>query len=984
MRNFYLLLLCFFVIPCSGQSINSTLLETNFGGDSEPDHLTKIGTKIYFSAEINNDRELYVKDDLTTKPRLVKNINTNNESISSASFFKDFNGTLLFTAASNTVGNYYRQLWRSDGTNNGTYLVKIINPNYDANIVDPVILNNKMFFISSVNNSNDLWVTDGTDTGTKIVKKINPTGNSNAMHPFVFNNLIYFLASDGITGNELWKSDGTELGTSQVLDLNVGSYSTGFTKPIIYNNKIYFMGSNHLNQQGLWSYDGTQTQLIKSLPDSNSFEAVIFQNKIFFTTYGSNGLHLWQSDGTTGNTTPLLSNPSTTILAPGEPLRVINNKLFFSVFEAPFMSAIWSSEGTAQSTVSLSSYIPQLANTILVKVSSDNKYLIFRKNNNPQEFYITDGTISGTKLIPDINLNYNYSAYSLNALDYNNLVVLNGENKKNGVELFTYNWLTNSSTLLDDINHKFSSDINGSASLNNNLIYFGNTFKEGMELFFSDGTINNTSILKDLNPGDYSTVWSGENNILFKNGNKLYFRCSVGSGFEPCVTDGTAQGTYMIKDLSPYSPGPLAVDPFFMALNDNVTLFLADDGTVSIRGLWRTDGSSVGTYKIHDVRIVNAGTYYGNNQYANFNGKVYFTGADSNNLYSIWETDGTPAGTTIFRTFYNSLGGNEIPRILNTVNNKLVIVVNDKTPNGQYFQDFWSTDGTSPTSMVKFARYRKHAEYDSGVNVSNTIVFNNKLYFYTWIFDGSYPTDAYKIYITDGTVGGTTLFSSIIPGCCTMDIKFMACNNQILILKNKLYTTDGINSPSELTDGSQTFKDFNCINNKFYFLNTQFQNNKIWVSDGSSAGTFPLNLYANGHQISNNESIYKLAATGDKLFYNANFYNTLELKDSGSENYIVDLSSQTLSSNQEVDIFDKSGEEFIIFPNPAQTVVNVQNLKGKNIKSLRIHDASGKLVTNVLSNKNKVEVDVQNLPTGLYFLIISTDTGIITKKLIKD
>ena len=48
-----------------GQSINSTLLETNFGGDSEPDHLTKIGNKIYFSASVYNDRELYIKGNLS-------------------------------------------------------------------------------------------------------------------------------------------------------------------------------------------------------------------------------------------------------------------------------------------------------------------------------------------------------------------------------------------------------------------------------------------------------------------------------------------------------------------------------------------------------------------------------------------------------------------------------------------------------------------------------------------------------------------------------------------------------------------------------------------------------------------------------------------------------------------------------------------------------------------------------------------------------
>ncbi len=971
--------------PIFAQSINSTMLETNFGGDSEPDHLTRVGNKIFFSANVYNDRELYVKDNLNTKPRLVKDINSNNSSIDSGCFFKELNGVLLFTADSNLIGsgNYYQQLWRSDGTESGTYLLKIINPNYDTSISNSIILGSKMFFTSYVNNSNDLWVTDGTEVGTKIVKKINPNGNSNVLHPFIFNNEIYFLASDGITGTELWKTDGTEIGTTQVLDFYVGSNSGLNLKPIVYNNKIYFIGKQNNILQGLWSFDGTQTQLIKNFSNIYHFDAVNVQNKIMFCINTSSGLQLWTSDGTPANTITLFTNPPYSSVAGYNPLRVFNNKLYFEASDSSFNQSYWTSEGTAATTVNLSSYIPLLSNTTIVAESSENSYLFFRKNNNYNEHYISDGTTAGTKLVSDINLTSNYTGYSLNAVEYNNTLVLNGENIKNGIELFNYNFSTNTSTLLDDLNHRGSSDIDASISLNNNLIYFGNGFKEGMEVFKSDGTLSNTKIIKDMNVGNYSTVYGGDDNYFFKNGNKAFFRCSVGSGFEPCVTDGTEAGTYLIKDLSPYNQGSLNVNPFYMALNNNITLFGADDGSTGTTGasrLWRTDGTVVGTYKIHDVQVVNVGTN-GDFDYANFNGKVYFTGYDSNNIYSIWETDGTNVGTQIFKTYYNSVGQNEIPRIINVVNNKLIIVVNDKTANGQYFQDYWSTDG-SASSSVKFARYRKNAEYGSGINTSNTIVFNNKLYFYTWIFDGTYPTDAYKLYMTDGTVTGTNLFSNLVSNCCGMDIKFTLCGNNIYILRGKLYVTDGINQPVALDNATHNFKDFNCVNNNLFFLNSQYQDYKIWTSNGTVLGTYPFTLYANGHLIGNEESIYKLVSTEDKLFYLANFYNTDVLKESGAEIFIVDINNLGLANEEVIQSHD-TGSSFVVFPNPVNEEFNVQSKKGEKIKELNVYDTSGKLVLRRFFDDYQVKLNLNNMLQGVYFVTIKSESQIFTKKIIK-
>ena len=152
---------------------------------------------------------------------MVKDINSNGNAIEANSDFIDLNGVLLFTARASNLA--YKQLWKSDGTSEGTTFIKTINPNYDAQINNPLVFGNKLYFTTYINNSSELWVTDGTADGTSEVKKINPSGNSNVNNLFIFQNKIYFTANDGIHGDELWRTDGSNAGTEMVNDFFPGS-----------------------------------------------------------------------------------------------------------------------------------------------------------------------------------------------------------------------------------------------------------------------------------------------------------------------------------------------------------------------------------------------------------------------------------------------------------------------------------------------------------------------------------------------------------------------------------------------------------------------------------------------------------------------------------------------------------------------------------------------------------------------------------------
>src|SRR5450759_3417778 len=83
----------------------------------------------------------------------------------------------------------------------------------------------------------ELWRSDGTTNGTAIVKDINPGFSRGLTYSYSdgftnVNGLLYFSANDGVNGWELWKSDGTANGTAMVKNIGPGSdwsYPTNLT-----------------------------------------------------------------------------------------------------------------------------------------------------------------------------------------------------------------------------------------------------------------------------------------------------------------------------------------------------------------------------------------------------------------------------------------------------------------------------------------------------------------------------------------------------------------------------------------------------------------------------------------------------------------------------------------------------------------------------------------------------------------------------------
>ncbi|QMU29954.1 ELWxxDGT repeat protein [Adhaeribacter radiodurans] len=255
--------------------------------------------KIYFSARVNDYYVLYGSDG--TQTELIKT-------------FKEVNYTSMkeIVAAGKlvyfTIEGGGEDLWRSDGTPNGTYKLKdLISINYLTAVED------KVYFVGKAENQKEteLWYSDGTQTGTKQVKNIGKGYSSNPANLVSFQGQVVFTAYTTEYGREYWKSDGSAEGTILIADINPGTASSvlSSTDYTLFQGALYFSANDGSHGTELWKTDGTGTGtiLIQDINEgaTGSFPKNLVNNaeRLYFRAYSpANGTEIWQTEGTSSST----------------------------------------------------------------------------------------------------------------------------------------------------------------------------------------------------------------------------------------------------------------------------------------------------------------------------------------------------------------------------------------------------------------------------------------------------------------------------------------------------------------------------------------------------------------------------------------------------------------------------------------------------------------------------------------------------------
>lgn len=873
-----------------------------------------VGGLLYFTADDGvHGRELWVSDGTAAGTQMVQDIFPGETEFSGPNSSDPFNLTvvptldgpqLFFTANDGVRG---RELWTADV--GGASIVFDIYPGEDGD-----------------------GVPNSSDPSSLAVVNAHMRQDHPEQEPYLVPPQLFYAATSGFSGRELWKTDFVGGGTQTRLMSNIhedligqapkSSSPSGLT---VYKNEIYFNAldgeyrdlldedgnvteRNHLDSFGreLWKSDGTVlgTKLVMDIlpglivggpQDGQPFSGgpgnfVVHKNNLYFSANGGDGAELWKLNRTNDETTlgqVIDIRPGTNSSGPREFVST-NGFLFFKATTAGEGTELWRTDGTEDGTeitrdIRPGTQTPFVFSFGMLKFgdkvifsADDTMTVVGHTTGFGAEPWISDGTLAGTHRIKETIGGFNSNIVPRNFTMVGSQVYFNAAHNL---------WRTDGTalgTLEIDIPSIVTEDSapSGFGFVKGSVLFRANDGIHGDELWKTDGSSAGTVLLRDIEPGrtpfmtgsSFSTPNSGSPEQMTTIGDTAFFVASSAQG-ELWKTDGTTEGTVVVKDIFPDDDAR----PYDLVNFGGKLYFFAtapDSGTE----LWVSDGTSDGTHVVIDIlQIPDFLAFPAELTVAG--DKMYFSHDDGDG-FELWVSDGTAEGTTKLDLNPDASGD---PGSFVAVGSNVYFVADD----GVHGRELWISDGTPDgTRMVRDIHVVPPGEF-SNAAVTPLGVVGNTLYFFAATGD-FFETQA--LWKSDGTFDGTTPVKDIFPG----GREFFPIEGPFVLpgatIGNLLYfcaedgehglelwVTDGT------TDGTQLFKDLIpgpegsgvqdllAVGESLFF--TAFSETfgrELWVSDGTPDGTHVHTFIDTVTGIGSNP--HNLAAFGGTLYFVANDY----------------------------------------------------------------------------------------------------------------
>lgn len=403
-------------------------------GDSAPRGLTPLGDgRVVFSAiESETGRELWITDGTEDGTTLVIDLAPGQAgSVTNLAPFGT--GRVLFSGYSPDIGTEPRL---TDGSAEGTVALADIHQGLNPNFSVPVpnssqpsgffMLDDNRALFSAWDGTHgfELWITDGTTDGTSLVKDINPGPESSALANFfsLDDTRALFTAVDGIHGQELWVTDGTHAGTFMVKDIYPGQWTSGENEfnnssspqsfAMLGDGRVLFAAAQEAGID-LWVTDGTEEGTVRfsdlvSGPEGRlSSPTALDDGRALFINMA--GRALWVTDGTQDGTERITDWSHVSAM----PSQVSNltsfgggRALFFAI-DAENGRGLWITDTTEAGTTLLQTIGD--ADSLraihdIIPLSDDKAAVLvspFGTVTGPVELWLTDGTPEGTGRLRD-------------------------------------------------------------------------------------------------------------------------------------------------------------------------------------------------------------------------------------------------------------------------------------------------------------------------------------------------------------------------------------------------------------------------------------------------------------------------------------------------------------------------------------------------------------------------------------------------------
>lgn len=506
-----------------------------------------------------------------------------------------FDGRMFFTAFDAVRG---AALWRTDGTEAGTVLIKKLGSDsdgydYDYGEGNLVATTSRLFFTVDTDAGQELWSSDGTKAGTVKVKRLPGDGGyyDGVDDMVAVGDRLFFTADDDVHGEELWTSNGTAAGTVMVKDISTDdedSYYGGPRNLIAAGDALFFSADDGEHGEELWTSDGTAvgTVMVKDIRpgdyDSQVENVSAVGDAVFFSARnGTNGRELWTSDGTDAGTHLVADvHPVGKSSRPGEVVAAGAN-LFFFAEDATGGRDLWKTDGIdgatkVQDFAESDEYEEYYDSGDRMVALGDTVFFTADDGSHGWEPWSSDGTVDGAVMVHDIRAG-DYGSEPRDLTVVGDVVYLVARDGAHGAEL----WRTDGAetALVEDINPRARGNEPSSLTALGDVLYFtADDRMHGGEVWKSDGTEAGTMLVADVNTGGAFDV-SG---VVARDTTTGTVRVVVGTDSAGTIAVTPAGSTALIKsaeyDIS--GPGRLAVT---ISPNKAALAILAKEDQVEVK-----------------------------------------------------------------------------------------------------------------------------------------------------------------------------------------------------------------------------------------------------------------------------------------------------------------------------------------------------------------------------------------------------------------
>lgn len=744
----------------------------------------------------------------------------------------------------------------------------------------------------------ELWRTDGTAAGTWLVKDVcSGVCSGDPVGLTVVGTALFFRADDGVHGGELWKSDGTEAGTAMVADLRPGLGESNPEPLADLGGVLLFSAITPDHGRELWRSDGSAagTWLVKEVEPgptgSQPRAAAVIGGTLFFQAHDSvAGNELWKTDGTAAGTVLVKD------INPGSPqsgfvdtpypgfrgFAVLADRLYFAAYDPVHGSELWGSDGTESGTTLVKDIAPGISSSSPFSLIATGDEVLFRASDvaSDSELWKTDGTEAGTVRVKDIG-SAPGGSHPADLTLFQGDVYFAASDSAHGRELWRTDGTEAGTLLVKDIFPGPDSGLDffrlaEFMDLGSRLLFFADDGIHGPELWQTDGTESGTTMVGDLYPGPFGSYVAALETLdipAVLGGTGLFRAWVPGSGAELWRSDGTAEGTEQVAEVNAqasafeliYLTGDL-FSPRTMVDLDGTLLFQADDGTTGAE-LWRSDGSEAGTFLVENISLGSSGSYPDGmtplGDQAIFLADETFHGSD------LWRSDGTAAGTSLIEDLPPATASPSAGEL--TLAGDAVFFAASDGP----VKRLWRTDGTaSGTAVVSTG---PEDPLDLAPLGTENLVF------------AASGTTGYELWKSDGTPAGTQSVKDIDPGPgSSHPNRMVPLGSSVLFSAHEmdtgreLWRTDGTEAGTQLVkdirpglepsigfvypdETSPRDGQFTAAGGLVFLpADDGIVGEELWRSDGTEAGTVLIKDILPG---SDSSEILWLTAVGDRVVF---------------------------------------------------------------------------------------------------------------------